>query len=219
MLILVVALGLCTSCNQSGEALQQRYLEIARKAVRQGAYEQALEALNRIPVTLPPSREFYFIQGLSHFKMREFHHAMDAFEKAAPSSLALKRHMGYLHLLLGEMKPATSRLEEMRATDGPTPELALLSGNIKLRERAFAAARTAFADAVASADHAAQAHIGLGNVALFEKDMATAEQHYLSAVLAAPEALHAYHVLSKFYILMGRYREAEANLRRVQLSY
>lgn len=138
---------------------------------------------------------------------------MDAFEKAAPSSLALKHYMGYFHLFLGEEALATSLLEEIKATTDSTPQLALLDGHIKLRQHAFSASRAAFSEAVKDVDHLARAYVGLGNVALFEKDMAAAEQHYVSAIFVAPHDVHVYHVLAKFYIFMGRYREAEANLR------
>lgn len=63
--IMVVVASLYTGCSHCGEGLRKHYLEMARTSVREGAYEQALEALSRIPVTLPPSREFYLIQGLS----------------------------------------------------------------------------------------------------------------------------------------------------------
>ncbi|WP_089719239.1 tetratricopeptide repeat protein [Candidatus Entotheonella palauensis] len=212
ILIVVVAMSLCTGCGQSDEALQAHYLETARVALRQGDYEQALLALNHVPATSSPSKEFYLMQGLAHFKMREFHHAMDAFEKADPSSLALMHYLGYLYLFLGEVETAALQVKQLQTAHGSPPSLALLNGNIQLQKRAFDASRAAFANAASKMASPAQAYIGLGNVALFEQDMAAAEQHFLSAVLVDPHHLHVYHVLAKFYILMSRYDEAEANL-------
>ncbi len=217
--VLVIAASLCAGCSPSGEMLQQKYMKMARTSLRQGAYERALAALNQMPATSPLSKEFYLIQGLAYFKMREFHHAMDAFERAAPSSPDLKRDLGYVYLFLGEVEAATSVLKGLRIEAGAPLPSALLRGYIALHKRAFAASRAAFTEAVTNAEQPAQAYIGLGNVALFERDMTTAEQHYLSALLVAPEQIHGYLVLSKFYMLMSRYDEAEANLRIALIKF
>ncbi len=134
-------------------------------------------------------------------KLRQ--HAMDAFEKAAPSSLALKHYMGYFHLFLGEEALATSLLEEIKATTDSTPQLALLDGHIKLRQHAFSASRAAFSEAVKDLDHLSRAYVGLGNVAVFEKDMAASAHHFVSALFVAPHDVHFLTLFAHVYIVLA----------------
>ncbi len=211
-ILMIAILSVCTGCQPSGEGRRLRQLENARDALRQGEYEQAIAALDTIAEPASIAREFYLIRGLAHFKLREFHHAMDAFEKANPESLTLKSYMGYLYLLLGETQTAATWMNESQAAHGEAPAWDLLQGNIKLREQAFDDAQSTFRQVISRRGHPAHAYMGLANAALIKKDLETAEQYYLSALLASPDDVHAYLVLARFYMMMQREHEAEIHL-------
>ncbi len=193
--LMIAVLSVSLGCQPAVEKLQQRQLEKARNALRQGQYEQALFALDAIENTPMQSREHHLIRGLAYFKLREFHHAMDAFEKAEPASTSLQSRMSYLHLFLGETEAAAAFVDASRAAREQTPALDVLRGNMKLWERAFDDARALFRQVASTVDQPVHAYMGLANAALLEQDLGAAEQYYLSALLASPDDIHTYLVL------------------------
>ncbi|MDH3604503.1 MAG: tetratricopeptide repeat protein, partial [Candidatus Tectomicrobia bacterium] len=210
LLILGYLLG---GCGSDHTRQAERLLANAQQAVEERNYGQAAAWLGRFKPEHPKSKAYYLLKGVSHFKLREFDQAIAAFEHAQPSSLALTLHLAYIHLIHNDFERANTLAAGLVSQHGPHPDVSILVGNIRLRERRYDAARTAFAQALEGQGDPVKSYVGLANVALLERDFAQAEEQFLKAVLYAEQDAYAYVALSKYYLAMQRYADAEITLQ------
>ncbi len=215
----IVGVGLLLSgCGESHYEPEQ-ILSEAKAAVEAGAYFKAAAWLEQVEPGQPQPQSYYLIKGITHFKLREFERAATALEAAKPESAALMANLAYLYLFLGNIEQANTLAAEI-AFRHPEhldkyAEWFLLIGNIRLREQKYMASRIAFTQALALSGDASRAYVGLANVAFFERDFSQTEEQFLKAVFHAPRNVYAYVALSKYYLAMKRYNDAEAMLHLV----
>jgi tetratricopeptide (TPR) repeat protein len=117
------------SCSISSRDDHLEKLQRARAFLRDKRYYEVLALLQEIDKDIENSPEYYRIQGVSFFKLKDYHHAVVALEKAKPKSLTLQVYLAYLYLLLGDAKKARALADTIEHQYGQTPEVCILKGN------------------------------------------------------------------------------------------
>ena len=200
-------------CGSDHTRQAETILANAQQAVEKRDYAQAAAWLGRFKPEHPKSKAYYLIKGVSHFKLREFEQAVAAFEHAQPRSLVLNVDIAYIYLMLNDFERVNTLVAELVAQHGSHPNLSMLVGNLRLRERRYDAARAAFTQALKLQGDPVKSYVGLANVALVERDFPKAEEQFLKAVLYAEPDAYAYVALSKYYLAMQRHADAEITLQ------
>ena len=206
---LVVAVG---GCEPNSPIEPSAMLRQARQYIREKSYYKVAAILDEMTDEKRRNKEYYLMQGLAHFKLLHLQRAVEALQQAQPESLALQVYIGYLHLLLGDLEQAQALAQRLAAQHAAYPDIAVLRGNISLRQGRYEEARGYFRTALAQGDDSAKAAIGIANAYLLQRQFVHAEEHYMQAVFQARHDAHAYIALAKYYVAMGRYDDAEATL-------
>jgi len=165
--------------------------------------------LQEIDKDIENSPEYYRIQGVSFFKLKDYHHAVVALEKAKPKSLTLQVYLAYLYLLLGDAKKARALADTIEHQYGQTPEVCILKGNINLKEHIYHNAEQYFHLALQSDTFSTKAYIGLGNTYLLQRYFLKAEENYMKALLLSTNETGPYVALTHYYIARRQYDDAE----------
>jgi tetratricopeptide (TPR) repeat protein len=157
-------------------------------------------------------KEYYLMKGLAHFKLLNLQQALEALQQAQPELLVLQVYIGYLHLLLGDLEQAQVFAQRLATQHAAHPDIAVLRGNISLRQGRYEEARGYFRLALAQGDTRTKAAIGIANAYLLQRQFLHAEEYYVRAVFSAQQDVHAHIALAKYYVAMRRYDDAEATL-------
>ena len=211
--IIILNILLILGCTSKEKIQNEDIVEHSRQSLRDGLYYNAIYLLNQIIDQEPKPKEYHLIQGLGLFKIGDFSKSLVNFKKAAPTSLGLKIHIAYIHLILGDLKSAKSAIYDLESQYGEDLTLALLKGNVRLKERRYKDARVYFRQTLFKVNNYYKAYLGIANSYFLEMNYAKSEENYIKAILHSDRNIHSYIALSKFYIAMGRYRDAEDSLK------
>ncbi|MFQ5559024.1 MAG: tetratricopeptide repeat protein [Nitrospinota bacterium] len=187
-------------------------MQKARTLVREGKYEQTIDALREAENREIKTSEYYLILGLSFYKMGDFLKAIQAFEAAKPESLELKTYIAYLYLLAGNAADAKKITQNLLDEYGDLPDIYVLKGNIKLKEENYEEASNFFKKASKLSPMSVKAIIGLANTFFFQRNFVKAEEFYLKGVYMS-DTPGTYIALSNFYKRLRRYEDAENNIK------
>lgn len=197
------------SCSISSRDDHLEKLQRTRAFLRDKRYYEVLALLQEIDKDIENSPEYYRIQGVSFFKLKDYHRAVVALEKAKPKSLMLQIHLAYLYLLLGDAKKARALADTIEHQYGQTPEVCILKGNISLKEHRYHNAEQYFHLALQSDNFSTKAYIGLGNTYLLHRYFLKAEENYMKALLLSTNETGPYVALTHYYIARRQYDDAE----------
>jgi tetratricopeptide (TPR) repeat protein len=214
-LLLIVPLFCATfiGCTASEDAALAEQLGRARAALKAKRYHEVLTLLHdthrnaESPLGKEYGKEYDLMEGLASVKLGDYRRAVDALEKAQPLSLELRIDLAYLHLLLGDAQRARSIAAALELHHGQAPALAILQGNISLKEQAYHEAERHFRRAAVLDRSSAKAHIGLANTYLLQRYFIKAEENYLKAVSLSKTDASAYIALAHYHIVTGRYED------------
>jgi tetratricopeptide (TPR) repeat protein len=206
----LLAGAVLTGCPKGEDGAYPPPLEKARALVRAGRYQDAAGVLTAMAQaeTQAQPREIHLMQGLVFFKLGDYRRAVEALAAAQPESLKLQIYVAYLHLLLGDAQQAKAVGTALERRHGRGVDLAILQGNIGLKEQAYRDAERHFRAASALDGTSVKAAIGLANTYLLQRAFVKAEEHYIRAVLAANADASAYIALLHYYAVTGRYDDA-----------
>ena len=101
----------------------------------------------------------------------------------APASIGVGEALFFAELATGDISKAAAALEQVRKAQGQTPAVLNLEGVLRMAQRDFAGARTAFGKAIADNADFTPAQVNLARLAIMEDKTADADT-LLNAVLS-----------------------------------
>lgn len=204
-------------------------LEVARKLLRSGQFEQAEIVAGSVARQKPQVHRAVFFQGLAIHKQKKYGQARPLLEAAMaspqpfPERGHVPHYLGWCCYYLGDM-PAAKAAFEKHAAEWPNfDDTHFALGVIALDEDRVddAARELTRALELQQAQKASRRSIGktearLGDVALRRDDVAEAERRFRRAVELFPDHYEAWARLSRVLARQGRTEEADAAMAEHQ---